>query len=75
MDKMQLRAVLLRAASAEIGVIVSTNNVDLLRQKLYKCMRDDASIPKFSLVTDPAQPTTRIFIIKAELINGSPEES
>ena len=45
-----MKHLLYRAVEAEIGVEVETNNRKLLRQRLYKFMKDDPAFATLSIV-------------------------
>lgn len=63
---------LYRALEAPIGIVVRSNNPELLRMKLYAARRD-AMNPEFEALTialSRSNPTTELWICKKAPTNG-----
>lgn len=61
-----------RALAAEIGIVVRTNDTDLLRNRLYAARRQ-AQNPDFeslSLMFSRSAPKTELWIVKKAAPNG-----
>lgn len=56
---------LLYAADREtFGVVVSTEDVGRLRQRLYKLQKTDPALNKLSLMESPTNPLGELWIVK-----------
>jgi hypothetical protein len=66
---------LYRALHAEYGIVVTTNSIDRLRQKLYAVRREsgDEDLSLLSLVVSPTNPETELFILRRP--NDRPTET
>lgn len=68
------------ALRADIGVVIDTDNVSRLQQKLYIARREaqDPSLEGLSIVISPTSPSTQLWIVKrdaADSGNGTPPEA
>ena len=73
MPQPDLAFLLLRASEAEIGICVVTNNVQLLRNKLY-AERKRLGLLNLTFIQPPVDSESRLWIIKKDARNGSTED-
>lgn len=73
MDK-QILMLLLEADEAEVGIAIKTSNVTLLRNKIYKLLRENAGLGPFALIVPPTDPESTLWIVKKERSNGQTED-
>ena len=59
-------SILYEALASPLGLVVSTNNPQNLRAKLYAARRADADLECLSIHLSPLAPTTHLFIVKKE---------
>lgn len=58
---------LLYAAKREkLGLVVETNSVERLRQRLYRIKRTDTELASLSLVPHPLRPTSELMIVNRD---------
>lgn len=57
---------LYEALNTEFGLIVTTNEPDRLKQKLYAIRKEDPALGVLSLVTSPTAPAGEIWIVRKE---------
>lgn len=62
MDRQELLGLLLKAAASSRGIVVSTNDPDALRQKLYPLRKEDPSFEKLTFIIHPKNPTRELII-------------
>lgn len=55
---------LYKALEEEIGVKVATDDVERLRQKLYRLRKENPTFEPLSFVTSPTNPNGEIWIVK-----------
>jgi hypothetical protein len=53
---------LLKAAGTEYGIVVSTNDPDLLRRKLYPLKKTDPAFERICLIIHPNAPDKELII-------------
>jgi hypothetical protein len=66
MEKDEALMLLMRAAEAEIGIAVRTNNVQLLRNKLYAAKRGETGLPELAIISPPVDADSVLWIVKKE---------
>jgi len=71
--KLPLLELLYAALNARIGVLVETNDVGRLQQRLYAERKVDPDLANLILKPDPARPDTHLFIIRKSNERGSEE--
>lgn len=54
------------ALREEFGLVVNTTNPEALRQKLYPLRKEDPALEQLSFHISPLNPTTQLWIIKAQ---------
>jgi hypothetical protein len=64
MKKPELIGLLMKAAGSQIGIAVSTNDPDRLRQKLYALKKTDPTFANLSLIISKQNPDKELFIAK-----------
>ena len=64
LGKSQLSDLLYTALGEDLGIIVETNNVNLLRAKLYSVIREDPALTGLSLAVSRTQPESQLWIVK-----------
>lgn len=62
MTKQELLGLLLKAAASPRGIVVSTNDPDRLRQKLYPLRKTDPAFAKLCFIIHPKNPTKELII-------------
>ncbi len=61
------------ALREEVGLVVTTNNVERLRARLYALRRKDDDLAVLSFVISPINPNTELWILKKEPTNVEAE--
>lgn len=61
---MPLLEILYDALRAEVGVIVRTDDVGHLRQKLYQLQKEEEELEQLSFVVSPTDPNSELWVIK-----------
>lgn len=69
-----LAHLLLRASESELGISVTTNNPQLLRNRLYAERKKYPEFGGLSFIQPPINPESTIWIIKKEARNGAAED-
>ena len=64
LSRQELKVLLLKASASNFGILVSTNNPDKLRQKLYPVKKDSSDFAQLSFVISPTKPEAELLIIK-----------
>lgn len=59
------------AARSDYGIIVETDDVERLRQKLYPLRKTDSYLEGLSFVVSPTNPARELWIVKREVPNAS----
>lgn len=59
-----LLELLYTAFHSEVGIVVETNDPNLLRQKLYAVRKQDADLQVLSFLTSPDKPAGELWIVK-----------
>lgn len=54
------------ALREEFGLVVNTNDPEMLRQKLYPLRKEDSAFAQLSFVISPINPTGQLWIVKAK---------
>jgi len=57
---------LLTAAESPFGICLTTSNVQLTRNKLYKVKREYPEFAHLSILSPPVSPDTQLWIVKRE---------
>ena len=73
MPQPDLAFLLLRASESEVGLSVITNNVQLLRNKLY-AERKRLGLLNLSFIQPPVDGGSRLWIVKKEARRGATED-
>lgn len=73
MNKQKLLGLLLKAAASPRGIVVSTNDPDALRQKLYPLRKTDPTFIRLCFIIHPRNPTKELIIGVKK--NGDAEKS
>lgn len=73
MPQPDLAFLLLRASESEVGLSVITNNVQLLRNKLY-AERKRLGLLNLSFIQPPVDSESRLWIVKKEARRGATED-
>jgi len=68
--RLDLLEILYAAYRAEIGVVVETDNVERLRQTLYRVQKKDPELKCLTFRISPASPETELFILKKGTYNA-----
>ena len=69
-----LAFILLQASEAPYGIKLTTNNPQLLRQKLYAERRKHGdAFTHLTFIQPPINPTTSLWIIRKDVKNGPQE--
>lgn len=63
MSPAELSEILYTALGSPLGVEVSTNRPDLLRQRLYKVRAADPALASLSIHISPTNPAGALFIV------------
>lgn len=64
-----------QALHAEVGIIVATDNVELLRQRFYTARAKDPLLSKISILTSPTNPNGEVWLAKNSEHKDDAEES
>lgn len=70
---MNLLELLYDALREEVGLVVTTNNVERLRAKLYELRRKDDDLAVLSFIISPTNPDAELWIVKKEPTNAEAE--
>jgi len=62
-----------QAFHAEKGLLVRTDNVKRLREKLYLIRKTDSDLMSLSFIVSPTNPTTELWIVKVRKANAETE--
>jgi len=65
-SQLNLLDLLYQALNSPRGLIVTTTNVDALRQKLYRVRKEDPDLACLSLTTSRTSPESELWIVKNE---------
>lgn len=57
---------LYQAMNAEFGIVVTTNNLEGLRQKLYAARKSDPDLSCLSFTTSRTHPETELLLVKKD---------
>ena len=73
----EVAALLYEALATDLGLAVSTNNPELLRQRLYTERRKDAALEVLSIHISPLNPGGELWIVnkKGGSDGGGPAET
>lgn len=66
LEKLKLTELLYEALAATVGIIVRTNDVTLLRQRLYEIRKEDANLLVLSFSPSPVDPNSELWIYRNE---------
>lgn len=57
-----------QALRSSIGIVIATDSLERLRQKLYIARRDaeDPSLERLTIVTSPTRPEDQLWIVKQD---------
>ena len=58
--------ILYQALASEHGIVVTTDNVRLLKQRLYAARKKDEDLACITLATSPTNPNGEIWLVKKE---------
>lgn len=72
----ELTSLLYQALGSRFGIVLRTDNLPVLRARLYKARAEtlDEDLSCLQFRPDPSAPDTRLWIIKGEKKNESPQE-
>ncbi len=59
-----LLMLLLQAAESPLGIAIRTDNVQLVRNKLYALAKEHPELPKFALISPPVGSDSVLWIVK-----------
>lgn len=63
-SELPLLELLYAASREEFGVVVATEDVGRLRQRLYKLQKTDPDLNRLSLMESPTNPAGELWIVK-----------
>lgn len=63
-QKLPLIELLYEAFNSELGIVVETSDLSLLRQKLYAMRKEDEAFQCLSLVQSRTHPNSQLWIVK-----------
>lgn len=69
----QLIEYLYKALNSEHGVVISTDNPDLLRQKLYAARKTDPDLAAISISTSRTNPSEELWLVNRNVQSERPE--
>lgn len=73
-EALDLAYLLLQASEAEYGIKLTTNNPQVLRQRLYAERRKHGdTFAHLTFIQPPVNPTTSLWIIRKDAKNGTPQ--
>ncbi len=75
MEKAKLKEELYRALASPVGIILRTNDVNLLRQRLYTLRKEDEALGVLSFSPSPTDPNGELWITHNDKDRSSTTET
>lgn len=66
MSESELLEFLYSALHSECGLVLETDNVEFLRQKLYPLRKRDPALMVLSFVVSPSHPASHLWVVKRQ---------